>query len=214
MLTEHRRQEDVTEGVLGIVVAHGDLLEHHVTLDLDVVEQASPAQDDIGDQVDRQRKVRVEHMRVVAGVFTGGEGVQLTTDGVDRLRDLHRRAVRRRLEQQVLQEVGRTGDGAAFVPGPHTDPHPDRRGVHRRNVLGDHTKATGQFGAAHRGGGVLAAAPASQRCRSSCWRSRHQQERQPGCPPSRCRRPRRRESARSCRDCRCRRSRPAACHRP
>ncbi len=88
MLAEHRRQEHVAEGVLGIVVAHRDLLEHDVPLDLDVVGGAPAPQHHVGDQVDGQRQIRVEHVRVVAGVLAGGERVQLTADRVDRLGDL------------------------------------------------------------------------------------------------------------------------------
>ncbi len=105
MLTEHRREEHVAERVLRVVVAHRDLLEHHVAFDLDVVGGAAAAQHHVGDQVDGQLQVGVEHVRVVAGVLPGGERVQLTADGVDRLGDLDRGARRRRLEQQVFQEM-------------------------------------------------------------------------------------------------------------
>ncbi len=91
MRAEHRRQEDVAQGVLGIVVAHRDLLEHHVALDLDIVCGAPAPQHDVGDQVDGQFQIRVEHVRVVAGVLAGGERVQLTADRVDGLGDLDRR---------------------------------------------------------------------------------------------------------------------------
>ena len=42
MLAEDRRQEDIAERVLRVVVAHGDLLEHHGALELDVVGRARP----------------------------------------------------------------------------------------------------------------------------------------------------------------------------
>ena len=90
MVAEHRRQEHVAERVLRIVVAHRDLLEHHVAFDLDVVGGAAATQHHVGDQVDRQLQVGVEHVRVVAGVLPGGERVQLAADRVDRLRDLDR----------------------------------------------------------------------------------------------------------------------------
>ena len=90
VLAEHRRQEHVAERVLGVVVAHRDLLEHHVAFELDIVGRAAAAQHHVGDQVDRQLQVGVEHVRVVAGVLPGGERVQLTADGVHRLGDLHR----------------------------------------------------------------------------------------------------------------------------
>ena len=115
MVTEHGREEHVTEGVLGIVVAHGDLLEHHVAFEFDVMGLATTPQHHIGNQVDGQFQIVVEHMRVVAGVLLGGERVELTADRVDGLRDLHRGARRGRLEQQVFQEVRGTGDGRALV---------------------------------------------------------------------------------------------------
>ena len=151
MRAEHRRQEDVAEGVLGIVVAHRDLLEHHVALDLDIVCGTTPPQHHVGNQVDGQFQIGVEHVRVVARVLSGGERVQLTADGVDGLRDLDRRARRRRLEQQVFQEVRGTGNAGPLVAGTDVDPHPDRGRMHRRNVLGDHAQATGQCGATHLG---------------------------------------------------------------
>ena len=115
MVAEHRREEDVPEGVLGIVVAHGDLLEHDVTLDLDVVAGASSAQHDVGHQVDGQFEIGVEHVGVIARVLAGGERVQFTAHGVDRLGDLHRRPRRRRLEQQMLEEVGGAGHAMTFI---------------------------------------------------------------------------------------------------
>jgi hypothetical protein len=151
MGAEHRRQEDVAEGVLGIVITHGDLLEHHVALDLDIVCGATPTQHHVCNQVDSQFEIGVEHVRVIAGVFAGGERVEFTTDRVDSLRDLDRGARRRGLEQQVFQEVRRTGNAGPLVTGAHVDPHPHRCGMHRRDVLGDHTQATGQHGATHLG---------------------------------------------------------------
>jgi hypothetical protein len=115
VLAEHRRQEDVTQGVLGVVVAHGDLLEHDVALDLDVGDRTATPQDDVGDQVDREFDVGVEHMRVVAGVLARGERVQLTANGVDSLRDLDGRPRRRRLEQQVFEEVGGAGHAGSLI---------------------------------------------------------------------------------------------------
>ena len=94
MVAEHGREEHVTEGVLGIVVAHGDLLEHHVAFEFDVMGLATTPQHHIGNQVDGEFQIVVEHMRVVAGVLLGGERVQLTADRVDGLRDLHRSARR------------------------------------------------------------------------------------------------------------------------
>ena len=151
MHAEHRRKEDVAEGVLRVVVAHGDLLEHDVALDLDIVCGTTPAQHHVRDQVDGQFEIGVEHVRVVARVFTGGERVQFTAHRVDGLRDVDCGARRRGLEQQVFQEVRSTGDARPLITGADVDPHPDRCRMHRRDVLGDHAQAAGQHGATYLG---------------------------------------------------------------
>ena len=138
VVAEQRRQEHVRQRVLGVVVAHRDLLEDDVAFQLDVFGRAATVEHHIGHQVDGQRQIAVEHMRVVAGVLLGGERVELTADGIHRLRDLHGGASRRRLEQQMFQEVRGPGDRGAFVARSHSDPHPDRCGTHRGQVLGDH----------------------------------------------------------------------------
>ena len=71
MVTEHGREEDVAERVLGIVVAHRDLLEHDIAFHLDIGGCTHPVEHHIGHQVDGHLQVVVEHMRVVAGVLFG-----------------------------------------------------------------------------------------------------------------------------------------------
>ncbi len=115
MVAEHGRQEDISEGVLGIVVAHRDLFEHDVAFELDVMGRAAAVEHHVGHQVDGQFEVLVEHVRVVAGVLLGGERVELAADGVDGLGDVDRGARRGRLEQQVLEEVRGAGHGRTFV---------------------------------------------------------------------------------------------------
>ena len=85
-VAEHRRGELVVHDVAGVVVVHGDLLEDHAALGLDVLGADQRIGHDVADDVDGQRQVGVEHPRVVAGVLLGGEGVHLAADGVDRRR--------------------------------------------------------------------------------------------------------------------------------
>ena len=99
---------------------------------------ANAGADDVGEHVDRQRQVLVEHLDVVAGVFLGGERIHLAADGVDRLRDV-------------------LGDCASAVPlksmcstkwaiplcscgscrEPRVEPDPDAHRPHVRHPLGD-----------------------------------------------------------------------------
>ena len=46
------------------------------------------AQHDVGQQIDGERQMLVEHLDVVAGVFLRRERVELAADRVDRLRDV------------------------------------------------------------------------------------------------------------------------------
>ena len=160
MPTEQRREEHVADRVFRVVVAHRDFLKHHVAFKLDVSGRADAVEHDIGHQIDRQFEVRVEDVRVIAGVLLGRKRVQLATDRIDCLRDTHCRARRRRLEQQVLEEVRGAGNCGSFISGPDADPETDRRGTHRRNPFGDDAKTAGKRRAAQRGCRVTSAHPA------------------------------------------------------
>ena len=112
---EHRRQEHVAQGVLRVVVTHGDFFQDDVAFDLDVGYGATAPQHHVGHQIDGQLQVGVEHVRVVARVLASGERVQFAADRVDRLRDLHGRTGRRRLEQQMLEEVCGASHAMTFI---------------------------------------------------------------------------------------------------
>ncbi len=152
MFAEQRRQELVGQRVLGVVVAHGDLFEDDGAFQLDIVGGATPVEHHVADQVDGQREIAVEHVRVVAGVLLGGEGVQLTADRVHRLRDIDSRARRSGFEQQMLQEVRSTGHRGALVARSDAYPHPDRGRAHPGQVFGDYPQTAGQRGAPKRRG--------------------------------------------------------------
>jgi hypothetical protein len=102
-----RDGEFVVHEVGGIVVAHGDLFEDHAALGVDVLRIDQRGGHHVGDDVDRQRQILVEHPRVVAGVLLGGESVEVTAHRVHRRGDLHRGPPPGALEQQMLEVVGR-----------------------------------------------------------------------------------------------------------
>ena len=130
MVAEHGRQEHICQRILGVVVAHRDLFEYDVAFQFDVVASAAAVEHHIGNQVDGQFEVLVEHVRVVAGVLLGGERIELTAYGVHGLRDVDGGARRCRLEQQVLEEMRGAGHGRTLVTRAHVDPDPDRGRPH------------------------------------------------------------------------------------
>ena len=107
-----RLRENLVHEIVGRVLDHLDFFEDDflLALDVDVVEGGT--QDDVGQDVDRDRHVLVEHLHVVARVFLGGERVELAADRIDRLRDVLGRARSGALEQHVLDEMS---DAALFV---------------------------------------------------------------------------------------------------
>ena len=206
--------EELVDDVVGVVVVHGDLVEDHVALGLDVVGGQQRAGDHVAEDVDGQRQVLVEDPGVEAGVLLGGEGVELTADLVERDGDVEGRALSGALEQQVLEEVRGAVQGGGLVARADADPDADRGRADARHVLGDDAQAAGQDGAAH--GGVAGVGrsrraagsrlPAARRVRGA-----HVVLRPPPAPRRtrpRPRRPRRRGPARACRGRRSRRSRP------
>ena len=125
-------REQVVHHVVGVVVVHGDLVEDHVTLGLDVLGRDRRGGDHVAEHVDGQRQVLVEHPGVEAGVLLRGEGVELPAHRVERHRDVQRRALRGALEQQVLEEVRAAVQRRRLVARPDVDPHTDRSPTARR----------------------------------------------------------------------------------
>ena len=59
----------------------------------------------IGQQIDRQRQILIEHLGVVTGMLLGRECVDHAADGVHFLGDLRRAASLGAFEEQMLDEV-------------------------------------------------------------------------------------------------------------
>jgi hypothetical protein len=81
-VAEQRGGEGLVRGVRRVVLVHRDLFEDHAALGVHVLRLDQGAGHHVGQHVDRQRQVRVEYPRVVAGVLLAGEGVQLAADRV------------------------------------------------------------------------------------------------------------------------------------
>ena len=96
----------------------------------------SGLQIEVGEDVDGERQVLVEHLEVIAGVFLRREGVDLAADRIHLLRDFFRAPCRRALEQHVLDEVGdaRVSAGSWREPRVSQMPIGDRRTCGIRSV--------------------------------------------------------------------------------
>ena len=136
--------EQLVDEVVGRVLDHLDLFEDDLLLALDVVGAERRVHHDVGQHLDGQRQVLVEHLDVVARVFLGGEGVHLPADRVDRLGDVLGAAGRGALEEHVLDEVGDAALLLRLVARAAREPHADADRAHVRHPLGEETETVRQ----------------------------------------------------------------------
>ena len=133
-------REQLVDEIVGRVLDHLDLFEDDLLLALDVVGAERRVADDVGEDVDRQRQMLVEHLDVVAGVFLRGERVELAADRVDRLRDVLGGARRGALEEHVLDEVRDAAALGGFVARAARQPDADADRADLRHPLGEKPK--------------------------------------------------------------------------
>ncbi len=141
MLPQHGLEEALVGDVSGVVARHREFLQNDAALVLELVGIEKGRREHVGEDLDRHRQVAILHLRVVAGVLLRGERIVLPADGVERDRDVERRAFRRALEEQVLEEVRRSvgrrvrGIGPLLVARPDGDPEADRDASAARHLF-------------------------------------------------------------------------------
>ena len=129
--------EQLVDQIVGRILDHLDLFDDHFLLALDVVRGQRRVEDDVGEDVEGERQVLIEHLDVVARVFLGRECVELPADRVDGLRDIFRRPRRGPLEEHVLHEVGDAPLLGCFVAGSSRQPDADADGADLCHPLGE-----------------------------------------------------------------------------
>ena len=128
--------EQLVDEIVRRVLDHLDLFEDDLLLALDVVCAERRTHDDVGEDVDGERQMLVEHLDVVARVFLRGERVHLAADRIDRLRDVLGAPGRRALEEHVLDEVRDAALLLRLVARAAREPDADADGPHMRHPLG------------------------------------------------------------------------------
>src|SRR5439155_21855678 len=98
-------------------------------------------EDDIGKDIYGQGQMPVENLDVVARVFLGRECVELSTDGIDLLRDAFGRARACPLEEHVLDKVRDAALLGGFMARASCEPDADADGAHLSHALGQDAKA-------------------------------------------------------------------------
>ena len=139
-----RLAEQVVHEVLGGILHHGDLLQDHAALLLQLPRVKHGAKREVGENIHGQGQLVVGHLGVKAGAFLAGEGVELAAGEVHLLGDVARGAVLRALENHVLDEVAQAVFLRQLVHAAHPDPHAHRAAAHMRQALARQAQAAGQ----------------------------------------------------------------------
>ena len=163
VLAEDRLVEDVMDLVLGLVLVHGDLLQHDLALGVHL--GIGRPKQHLREQVEGALGMGVEQSRVQMRGLLAGRGVDRGPKPVEDLRDLDRRVALCALEQQVLEKVGDPGlrRGLVTRASPHPEPEGDR--AHRGNGLGDDPDAGVELGYLGSGAVALTGALGARRAR-------------------------------------------------
>jgi len=135
-------QGDIVRGV----VVHGQLFEDHLAFAVDVAVGQRRVREHIAEQLDPGVGVTGRHPAVVRRVLLGGEGVDIAPHAVDGAGDAARRAGRRALEQQVLEEVADARLVGGLVTRADLDPRAHRHRPRPWDVVGGDGEAARELG--------------------------------------------------------------------
>ena len=129
----------------GVVVLHADFLEDDLLLLGDVLGREQGMQHHVGEHVEGQRQILIEHARTKAGGFLGREGVEHAADRVYFARDLLGRAPLGALEHHVLDEVRDSVQRRRFLARARAHPDAHRHRARMRHRLGHQHQAVRQL---------------------------------------------------------------------
>ena len=98
---------------------------------------------DVGEDVERERHILLQHLGVIGGALARGIGVEMAADRLDLLGDGAGAAPLGALERHVLEEMRDAVDLRRLVPRADIDPEAERDRVDRVDPVGDDPQAVG-----------------------------------------------------------------------
>ncbi len=122
--------------IVGRVVVHLDLFQDDVLLLTQLLRIECRMEKHVGEHVEGQWDVPVDHLGVVARRLFVGERVEISANAVHGLRNLSRASTLRSLEEHVLDEVRNAAPIACLHGGTDVCPDADRRRPNGRHRLG------------------------------------------------------------------------------
>src|SRR5258708_2292739 len=101
-------------------------------------------QEDVGEDVERERHILLQHLGVIGRAFARGIGVEVAADRLDLLGDRAGAAPLGALERHVLEEMRSAVDLRRLVAGPDIDPEAERGRIYRIDPVGDDPEPIGE----------------------------------------------------------------------
>ena len=102
---EGGRLQVLEHEVVGGILDGADLLDDDVLFAVDLVGVEARMRQDVGEHVEPERDVGLEHARVIGRHLDPGAGIEVAADRLDFLGDLAGGAPRRALERHVLEKM-------------------------------------------------------------------------------------------------------------
>src|SRR5215471_1321620 len=136
--------KDFVNQVVGIVLVHLDFFEDDTTLAADVLDVEGRIEHQVTKHVHGDGQMLVKDLDIEADTLLGGEGVHVSTDGIDLAGYVLGTAMLGAFEDHVLNEMGDTIPLGVFVTGASLDPNAHRNGADVLHLLCDHRQAIGQ----------------------------------------------------------------------
>ena len=121
-----------------------DLLHDHVLLAPQFLRIESRLGQNVGQHVERQRHVGLEHAGVIGGALDAGGGIEIAADRLDLLGDLARGALLGALERHVFKQMRNAVFVGLLVAAAGADPDPERGALQMRHAVGHHRQAGGK----------------------------------------------------------------------
>ena len=132
--------------IVGRVFDRANFLQNDAFLafELDAVEGAFGQ--DVGEDIERERNVVCQDMRVIGGMFGACRRVEIAARRLDLLGDVARRAPPRSLERHMFEKMRQAMLVRAFMARAGADKNAKRGGFQMRHALGGDPEAGRQSG--------------------------------------------------------------------
>ena len=134
----------IEDDVVGRVARLTDLLQHHLALAIEFHRIEGRLGEYVGEDVEPQRHVGLEHPRVKRGLLATRVGVEKTAHSFDLLGDVARGASARAFERHVFEHVRDAHQRARFVARAAIDPHADDRALELRHRVSRYDQPIGK----------------------------------------------------------------------